>query len=129
VKGGKDMANILIVDDSKFMRKMLSDILTEQGYQVVGEAENAWEAVEFYKKFKPDLVTLDIIMPKVEGTDAISALKGMIRFSRQAKVVVVSAMGQEEVVKEFIQAGAKDFIIKPFQPSRVAGVVKDVLKK
>jgi two-component system chemotaxis response regulator CheY len=129
VKGGKDMANILVVDDSKFMRKMLSDILTEEGYQVVGEAENAWEAVEFYKKFKPDLVTLDIIMPKVEGTDAISALKGMIRFSRQAKVVVVSAMGQEEVVKEFIQAGAKDFIVKPFQPSRVAGVVKDVLKK
>jgi two-component system chemotaxis response regulator CheY len=129
VKGGKDMANILVVDDSKFMRKMLSDILTEEGYQVVGEAENAWEAVEFYKKFKPDLVTLDIIMPKVEGTDAISALKGMISFSRQAKVVVVSAMGQEEVVKEFIQAGAKDFIVKPFQPSRVAGVVKDVLKK
>jgi two-component system chemotaxis response regulator CheY len=129
VKGDKDMANILVVDDSKFMRKMLSDILTEEGYQVVGEAENAWEAVEFYKKFKPDLVTLDIIMPKVEGTDAISALKGMIRFSRQAKVVVVSAMGQEEVVKEFIQAGAKDFIVKPFQPSRVAGVVKDVLKK
>ena len=123
------MANILIVDDSKFMRKMLSDILTEEGHQVVGEAENAWEAVEFYKKYKPDLVTLDIIMPKVEGIDAISALKGMLKISPQAKVIVVSAMGQEEIVEEFIQAGAKDFIVKPFQPSRVAGVVKDVLKK
>ena len=123
------MANILIVDDSKFMRKMLSDILTEEGHQVVGEAENAWEAVEFYEKYKPDLVTLDIIMPKVEGIDAISALKGMLKISPQAKVIVVSAMGQEEIVEEFIQAGAKDFIVKPFQPSRVAGVVKDVLKK
>ena len=123
------MANILIVDDSKFMRKMLSDILTEEGHQVVGEAENAWEAVEFYKKYKPDLVTLDIIMPKVEGIDAISALKGMLKISPQAKVIVVSAMGQEEIVEEFIQAGAKDFIVKPFQPSRVVGVVKDVLRK
>jgi len=123
------MANILIVDDSKFMRKMLSDILTEDGHQVVGEAENAREATELYKILKPDLVTLDIIMPEVEGIDAIAALKNMIHVDPQAKVVMVSAMGQQQVVEECIQAGAKNFIVKPFQPSNVASVVKDVLKE
>jgi two-component system chemotaxis response regulator CheY len=121
------MANILIVDDSKFMRKMLSDILTENGHHIVGEAENAKEATELYKILKPDLVTLDIIMPEVEGVDAISALKDMINIDPQAKVVMVSAMGQEQVVEECMQAGAKDFIVKPFQPSNVAEVVRKVL--
>ncbi len=122
------MANILIVDDSKFMRKMLSDILTENGHQIVGEAENAMEARELYTKLKPDLVTLDIIMPEVEGIDAISALKGMIKANPPAKVVMISAMGQEKVVEDCIQAGARDFIVKPFQSSNVAGVVRAVLK-
>jgi two-component system chemotaxis response regulator CheY len=121
------MANILIVDDSKFMRKMLSDILTEGGHHIVGEAENAKEATELYKIIKPDLVTLDIIMPEVEGIDAISALKEMIHVNSNARVVMVSAMGQEQVVEECMQAGAKDFIVKPFQPSDVAVVVKKVL--
>ncbi len=122
------MANIMIVDDSKFTRKMLSDILTEKGHQIVGEAENAEEAVELYERLKPDLVTLDIIMPEIEGTDAISALKAMIRVNPKAKVVIVSAMGQQEVVEECIQAGAIDFIVKPLQPSNVAGVVESLLK-
>ncbi len=122
------MANILIVDDSKFMRKMLADILTEDGHQIVAEAENAMEAQELYMKLKPDLATLDIIMPEVEGIDAISALKGMIKANPLARVVMVSAMGQETVVEDCIQAGARDFIVKPFQPSNVAGVVKAVLK-
>ncbi len=122
------MANILIVDDSKFTRKMLSDILTEKGHQIVGEAENAEEAVELYERLKPDLVTLDIIMPEVEGTDAISALKAMIRVNPKARVVIVSAMGQQEVVEECIQAGARDFIVKPIQPSNVVGVVESLLK-
>ncbi len=121
------MANIMIVDDSKFTRKMLSDILTEKGHQIVGEAENAKEAVEFYERLKPDLVTLDIIMPEVEGTDAISALKAMVKVNPKARVVIVSAMGQQEVVEECIQAGARDFIVKPIQPSNVAGVVESVL--
>lgn len=121
------MANILIVDDSKFTRKMLSDILTEKGHQIVGEAENAEEAVELYERLKPDLVTLDIIMPEVEGTDAISALREMIRVNPKARVVIVSAMGQQEVVEECIQAGAKDYIVKPIQPSNVAGVVESAL--
>jgi two-component system chemotaxis response regulator CheY len=122
------MANILIVDDSKFMRKMLSDILTEEGHQIVGEAENAVEARELYMKLKPDLVTLDIIMPEVEGIDAISALKDMIKANPLVKVVMISAMGQEKVVEDCIQAGARDFIVKPFQSSNVAGVVRAVLK-
>ncbi len=121
------MANIMIVDDSKFTRKMLSDILTEKGHQIVGEAENAEEAVELYEKLKPDLVTLDIIMPEIEETNAISALKAMLRVNPKARVVIVSAMGQKEVVEECIQAGAKDFIVKPIQPSNVAGVVESVL--
>ena len=121
------MANIMIVDDSKFMRKMLSDILTERGHQIVGEAENAKEAVELYERLRPDIVTLDIIMPEVEGTGAISALKAMKRVNPTAKVVIVSAMGQQHVVEECIQAGAEDFIEKPFQPSNVAGVLESVL--
>ncbi len=121
------MANIMIVDDSKFARKMLSDILTEKGHQIVGEAETAKEAVELYEKLKPDLVTLDIIMPEVKGTDSISALKAMKRVNPKARVVIVSAVGQQEMVEECIQAGAKDFIIKPIQPSNVAGVVESVL--
>ncbi len=123
------MANILIVDDSKFMRKMLSGILAEEGHQIVGEAENAKEAMELYKKLNPDLVTLDIIMPEVEGADAILALKEMINVNPQAKVVMISALGQEQVVGECIEVGAKDFIVKPFQPSKVAGVVDRVLKE
>ena len=121
------MSNIMIVDDSKFTRKMLSDILTEKGHQIVGEAENAEEAVELYERLKPDLVTLDIIMPEVEGTDAIFALKTMKRLNPKARVVMVSAMGQQEVVDECIQAGAKDFLVKPIVPSNVAGVVESVL--
>ncbi len=122
------MADILIVDDSKFMRKMLSDILTEEGHQIVGEAENAREATEFYGKLRPDLVTLDIIMPEVEGADAISALKKMIESNPKARVVMISAMGQENVVEDCIRAGARDFIVKPFQSANVAGVVRAVLK-
>ncbi len=122
------MANILIVDDSKFMRKTLSDILAQEGHQIAGEAENAKEAIELYKRLKPDLVTLDIIMPEVEGLNAIFALKAMIKANSQAKVVIVSAMGQEVVMEECIQAGAKDFIVKPFLSSNVAGVVKGVLE-
>ena len=122
------MANILVVDDSKFMRKMLSDILSKEGHRILAEAENGKEAIELYKKLKPDVVTLDIIMPEVEGVDAISALKAMIKANPQARVVMVSAMSQEKVVEECIQAGANDFIIKPFQPSDVTGTVKAVLK-
>ena len=121
------MANILIVDDSKFMRKMLSDILTGEGHEIVGEAENAKEATELYSRLKPDLVTLDIVMPEVEGEDAFSALKAMIEQNSKASVVIVSAMGQDQVMKECIEAGAKYFIAKPFQSDNVAQVVRSAL--
>jgi len=123
------MANIMIVDDSKFMRKILSDILIEAGHRIVGEAENATEAAELYRQLKPDLVTLDYVMPEIEGTNAISALKAMIEMDPRAKVVMVSAMGQHEVMGECIQAGARDFITKPFRPPDVAGAVGRILNE
>lgn len=122
------MANIMIVDDAKFSRKILSDILVEEGHEIVAEAENGEEAVAFYEKLNPDVVTMDIVMPEVGGVDSISALKAMVKADPKAKVVIVSGMGQQEVIKEFIGAGAKDFIVKPFQPSNIADVVASVLK-
>ena len=122
------MANIMVVDDAKFSRKMLSDILVEEGHEIVVEAENAEEAVEFYEKLNPDVVTMDIVMPEVGGIDSISALKAMVKADPKAKVVIVSGMGQQEVIEEFINAGAKDFIVKPFQPSNIADVVANVLE-
>ncbi len=122
------MANILIVDDAVFMRKILSDALTKDGHKVVGEAENAKEAVELYKKLKPDIVTLDIIMPDIDGMDAMKAIKEINAFDKNARIIMVSAMGQQELVVEAIQAGAKDFIVKPFQPSRVTDAINRLLK-
>ena len=122
------MANILVVDDAVFMRKMLADILTKDGHTVVGEAENAKEAVTLYKKLHPDVVTLDIIMPDVEGMDAMKAIQDITAFDGKAKIVMVSAMGQQEFVVRSIQAGAKDFIVKPFQASTVTGTVRRLLR-
>jgi len=122
------MASVLVVDDSKFMRKMLSDILTQEGHQIVAEAENAREAIELYKKFRPELVTLDIVMPEVEGEGSLSALIAIIEINPQVNVVMVSAMGQEETIKECMQSGAKDFILKPFKPPDVARVVSAVMR-
>ena len=115
---------ILIVDDAAFMRKMLKDILTKNGYEVVGEAENGAKAVEKYKEVTPDLVTMDITMPEMDG---ISALKNIRSMDSNAKVVMCSAMGQQAMVIEAIQAGARDFIVKPFQPDRVLEAVKKVV--
>lgn len=115
---------ILIVDDAAFMRMMLKDILTKNGYEVVGEAENGAKAVEKYKEVTPDLVTMDITMPEMDG---ISALKNIRSMDSNAKVVMCSAMGQQAMVIEAIQAGARDFIVKPFQPDRVLEAVKKVV--
>ncbi len=120
------MAAILVVDDSKFMRRMLSDILTEEGHDVVGEAENAREALDFCDRLKPDVVTMDIVMPETDGTDATSALKTMSETIPPTKVVMVSAMGQEKVMEECRQLGARDFITKPFQPEQIKEVVERV---
>lgn len=115
---------ILIVDDAAFMRMMLKDILTKNGYDVCGEAANGKEAMDKYNELKPDLTTLDITMPEVDG---IQALKGIKEADPNAVCIMCSAMGQQAMVIEAIQSGAKDFIVKPFQAERVLEAVKKVI--
>lgn len=121
------MARVLIVDDALFMRKMLSDILKKEGIEVCGEAENGKESIERYQQLRPDLVTMDIVMPKMEEIDGVAAVREIMKIDPQAKIIMVSAMGQHSLVVEAIQAGAKDFITKPFQPSRVIEAIKRVM--
>jgi len=121
------MAKVLVVDDALFMRRMLSDILKKEGIEICGEAENGKDAIEKYSSLKPDLVTMDIVMPKIEEIDGIGAVKEIVKVDPQAKIIMVSAMGQHSLVVEAIQAGAKDFVTKPFQPSRVIEAVKRAL--
>jgi two-component system chemotaxis response regulator CheY len=123
------MAKVLIVDDALFMRKFLGDILTSVGHEIAGEAQNAKEAVDLYKRLKPDLVTLDIVMPEVDQITSLDAIKSIKSFDTDAKILMVSAMGQEEIIAESIQAGAKDFIIKPFQQSSVINAVQKIISK
>lgn len=116
--------NILICDDAAFMRMMIKDILSKNGYNVAGEAENGLKAVEKFKEVTPDLVLMDITMPEMDG---IAALKEIKKLDAGAKVIMCSAMGQQAMVIESIQAGAKDFIVKPFQAERVLEAVKKVV--
>lgn len=115
---------VLIVDDAAFMRMMIKDILTKNGFEVAGEAENGITAIEKYKDIRPDLVTMDITMPEMDG---IAAVKEILAFDPEAKVIMCSAMGQQAMVIDAIQAGAKDFIVKPFQPERVIEAVSKAL--
>ena len=115
---------VLICDDAVFMRTMISDILEESGYEIVGQAESGVQAIERYKALRPDLVTMDIVMPDMGGIDAV---REITKFDPAAKVLMCSAMGQQALVVEAIQAGAKDFVVKPFQPSRVLEAVQRVL--
>ncbi|MCR5177503.1 MAG: response regulator [Lachnospiraceae bacterium] len=115
---------ILITDDAAFMRMMLKDILTKGGYEVVGEAENGQMAIDKFKELHPDLVTLDITMPELDG---IGALKGIKAADPNAVCIMCSAMGQQAMVIESIQAGAKDFIVKPFQADRVISAVQKAI--
>lgn len=117
--------NILICDDAAFMRMMIKDILTKNGYNVVGEAENGAKAVEKYQETKPDLVLMDITMPEMDGIQALKKIKSM---DPNASVVMCSAMGQQAMVIESIQSGARDFIVKPFQPDRVLEAVKKAVE-
>jgi two-component system chemotaxis response regulator CheY len=107
---------VLIVDDAAFMRMMLRDILAKNGFEVVGEADNGKVAVQMYNDLKPDVVTMDITMPEMDGIAAVKEIKAA---DPAAKVVMVSAMGQQAMVIEAIRSGAADFIVKPFQPDRV----------
>ncbi len=116
--------SILLVDDAAFMRMMIKDILVKNGYEVVGEAENGLKAVEKYKELKPNLVIMDITMPEMDGIQAVKEIK---KVDSAASIIMCSAMGQQGMVIEAIQSGAKDFIVKPFQADRVLEAVKKVL--
>lgn len=115
---------ILVVDDAAFMRMMIKDILSKNGYEVIGEADNGARAIEKYKELKPDLVIMDITMPEVDGIQAVKEIK---KFDENAKIIMCSAMGQQAMVIESIQAGARDFVVKPFQADRVLEAVKKIL--
>lgn len=115
---------VLIVDDAAFMRMMIKDILTKNGYEVVAEANDGVQAVDMYKEHKPDLVTMDITMPEMDG---IAALKEIRKHDPEARVIMCSAMGQQAMVIDAIQAGAKDFIVKPFQADRVLEAVNKTI--
>ena len=119
-------ARVLIADDASFMRQMIREIIEPEGYEVVGEATNGIEAMEKYTELKPDIVTMDIVMPKQSGIDAV---KGIMAESPDAKVVMCSALGQESLVMEALQAGAKDFIVKPFKPENVLATLAKTLEK
>lgn len=118
------MATVLIVDDAAFMRMMLKDILGKNGYEIVGEAENGQVAIDKYKELNPDLVTMDITMPEMDGISAVKKIKAM---NANARVVMCSAMGQQAMVIDAIQAGARDFIVKPFQADRVLEAIQKAL--
>lgn len=115
---------ILIVDDAAFMRMMIKDILSKNGFEIAGEANDGVQAIEKYKEVSPDLVTMDITMPEMDG---ITALKEIKKFDPNAKVIMCSAMGQQAMVIDAIQAGAKDFIVKPFQADRVIEAIKKTI--
>jgi two-component system chemotaxis response regulator CheY len=118
------MARVLVVDDAMFMRKMVSDALTKGGHEVIGEAANGVEAVAQFTALAPELMTLDITMPEKDG---LQALREIIAMDPAAKVIMCSAIGQESKVIESIKAGAKDFVVKPFQPDRVLAAVSKAL--
>jgi two-component system chemotaxis response regulator CheY len=118
------MSKVLVVDDAAFMRMMLTDILTKGGYEVIGEAENGLDAIEKYNQLHPDLVTMDITMPEKDGLEALKEIK---KVDTDAKVIMCSAMGQQDMVLDAIKSGAKDFIVKPFQGDRVLEAINKAL--
>ncbi|TVY01183.1 response regulator [Cohnella terricola] len=118
------MAKIMVVDDAAFLRAMLKDILIKAGHEVVFEAENGLEAVEKYKAVRPDLVTMDITMPVMEGVEAVKEIR---KLDPGASIVMCSAMGQKNLIIEAIQSGAKDFIVKPFQSNRVLEAINKAI--
>ena len=120
------MARILIADDASFMRQMIREIIEPEGHEVVGEATNGIEAVDLYNELSPDLVTMDIVMPKRSGIDAVKAI---LAEHPTACVVMCSALGQETLVMEALQAGARDFIVKPFKPDSVVSTIAKILEK
>ena len=120
------MKKVLIADDASFMRQMIRDIIEPEGWEVVGEASDGVEVVDKFKKLRPDVVMMDIVMPKRSGIDAVKAIKAE---DAGARIVMCSALGQEALVTEAVQAGAKDFIVKPFKPDAVIATLAKVVEK
>ena len=120
------MARVLVADDASFMRQMIREIVEAEGMEVVGEASDGIEAVEMYKELHPDLVTMDIVMPRRSGIDAVRVI---MEIDASARVVMCSALGQETLVTEALQAGAIDFIVKPFKPESVVQTLQKALEK
>ncbi|HNZ27276.1 MAG TPA: response regulator [Spirochaetota bacterium] len=117
-------ARVLIVDDLAFIKLIIRDTLEKTGFEVAGEASNGLEAVELYKRLKPDIVLMDITMPRMDG---IQALQEIMKSDSSAKVIMCSALGQQKLIIQSIQLGAKDFIVKPFKPERIVGAIKKAL--
>jgi two-component system chemotaxis response regulator CheY len=117
---------VLVADDAAFMRQMIREILEAEGLEVVGEAVDGVEAIDQFSKLHPDLVTMDIVMPRRSGIDAV---KGILELDPHARIVMCSALGQETLVMEALQAGARDFIVKPFKPDNVVATLAKVLEK
>ena len=115
---------VLVVDDAAFMRMMIKDILTKNDYEIVGEAGNGLQAIEKWQELRPDLTTMDITMPEMDGITAVKEIK---KIDPNAKIIMCSAMGQQGMVIEAIQSGARDFIVKPFQPDRVLEAIRKVV--
>jgi len=118
------MAKILVVDDAAFMRMMLKNILSANGHEVIGEAENGIQSMEKYEQLKPELITMDVVMPQMDG---IEATKEIMRNHPEAKVVMCTAVGQQAKVLEAMKAGARGYIVKPFQAPKVLDELKKVL--
>ncbi|MDF1557149.1 MAG: response regulator [ANME-2 cluster archaeon] len=118
------MADILVVDDADFIRSLLKDILSNNGHRVVGEAVDGVEAILKYRELKPDLVTMDIVMPKTTGIEAVKSIKAE---DPNARIVMISALGQQKLVMESIRAGAKDFIVKPFNEKTIIEIINKAL--
>ncbi|MEA4896610.1 response regulator [Bacillota bacterium Meth-B3] len=120
------MISVLVVDDAAFMRLAIKNVLSKHGFVVVAEGKNGQEGVERYMEFKPDVVTMDITMPDMTGIEALKAIR---EFDPEAKVVMISAMGQESMVKEAILGGAKSFIVKPYKEEHITQTLLKVASK
>ncbi|MGE7945332.1 response regulator [Lysinibacillus sp. NPDC093688] len=124
MKGDEHVPTVLVVDDTLFMRVAISNMFTEWGYEVVGKAVNGKEAVAMYRELQPDLVTMDVTMPVMTG---IAAVKEIIPEFPDAKIIMITALGQQKLIVEAIESGAKDFMTKPFEPERLKAVVDQLL--
>lgn len=118
-------ATVLICDDARFVRRLIAEILDQAGYEVVGEAADGREAVDNYRRLRPDLVTMDVVMPEMGGLDA---LREIVREDAGARILMCSALGQPALIREAMEAGARDYVVKPFQPSRVLEAVQRALR-